>query len=350
MLFTIAAESATPTANRLSGLTMGKVIAAIWMLLWSLVTLTLDVTVLVLVVQAMLAWSYPVASGTITQSEVRHEAGENRDREVVDVKYQFHVSERDFTGSRVQFFSVLRSRPQEVVRLVKSLPVGQPVEVFYNPSQPSDCALDRALDGQPLFLGLLLLPFNLAMVGSWRFAVRMHRGIRNSRIKREGDRWIVRRSQGDPFAVALIVAGTINVVAIFFLSSTNLSASVGIMSLVWLTLVGLTSLAYWQTSSAVRNDLPILMADNVARTLIWPSTSTSNSEQTIPVTQLCAVEFEEVLTPTSNGKNALSYSVAVKFVADEDQVMTRLVLQTTNGNEAETLADFLDDWTGHNRT
>ena len=346
MLFSIAAESATPPENSSGGFTMGKGLVVIWLLLWSLITLAVDLAVLLIVAQTMLAWNYAVVTGTISQSEVRRNAGEKGDKIAADVKYLFRVDDRDFTGSIVSLFDVVRIRPLATEQLVKSLPVGKSVEVFYNPSDPSVCILNRSLDGRPLFLGLLLLPPNLVMFAGWRFALRVQRGIRNSLIQPDGNRWIVRRWHGSPLAVALIVAGAIDLVAIILLSPSDLSANTIVLSFVWLALIGMTTLAYWHTLSAIRKDLPILIADNVSRTLIWPSTTADCSDQTISVAQLRSVEFGEASTPMPNGRNGLSYSVSLSHITEEGQVITRLVLKTTNANEAETLADFLDDWTG----
>ncbi len=348
MLFSIGTQSASPTANTSGRLTMGKAFVAVWLLLWSLVTLAADVIILVMMVQTMLAWSYPAASGTITQSQVRHEARANGDVVQAGVTYQFRVNDRDITGSRLSFFDAKRSDPQEVARVVESLPVGKQIVVFYNPTEPRDCALDRSLAGRPLYLGMLLLPFNLVMVGGWRWALRSHRGVRNLPMWLEGDRWIVRRSRGSPFAVALIVAGLLDLAAIFFLSPSDLSASFGAMSLAWLTLIGLTWLAYWHTWSSARSEPPVLIADNAARTLSWPATSADSTDDapTIAVAQLRAVELDESVTTATNGATDLSFLVTVSYLAKDGQAMARLVLKTTDGHEAETLADWLDDWSG----
>jgi hypothetical protein len=260
-----------------------------------------------------------------------------------DVTYQFHVNGQEVTGSRLSFFDVRQGEEQDAAFVVKSLPVGKSVEVFYNSHEPTDCALSRSLAGRPLYLGLLLLPFHLVMVASWRWAVRKHRGVRDLPMRLEGDRWIVRRAHGSPIVVALIAASVLDLGEIVVLNSTNLSTNIVATSLAWLILIGLTWLAYRHTWSSARSEPPALIADNIARTLSWP---TAGSDQTVAVAQLHAVELDETVTTTANGDVNVDFAVIVKYGADDGQIMTRSVLMTTNGHEAEILVDWLEDWTG----
>jgi len=335
MLFSVAVQSANPPVKSSGGFTLGKGIIAIWLLLWSLATIALDVSVLVAVSQTMLTWNYPVAKGTISQSELRRNAGETGDKVIAEVKYLFQVGDRKITGSRVSFFDVVRIRPRAAEQLVKSLPVGKSVDVYYSPAEPSNCALDRSLGGRHLFLGLLLMPLNLVMVAGWRFAVRARRGSRNSMIQPDGNRWIARRLHGSPLAVALIVAGVITLVAIILLSPSDVADNFGI-----------PTIAYWKTSAAIRKDLPIFIADNDSRTLIWPLTAEDCSEKMTRAAQIRRVEIVEQSSPMTDRAGELSYLLSVTYVTDEGQITTQRVFETANDSDAEELANFLDDWTG----
>lgn len=346
MLFSVAVQSANPPVKSSGGFTLGKGIIALWLLLWSLATIALDVAVLVAVSQTMLTWNYPVAKGTISQSELRRNAGETGDKVVTEVKYLFQVGDRKIAGSRVSFFDVVRIRPRAAEQLIKSLPVGKSVDVYFSPAEPSNCALDRSLGGRPLFLGLLLMPLNLVMVAGWRFAVRTQCGIHNSMIQPDGNRWIARRLHGSPLAVALIVAGAINLVAIILLSPSDAADNLGAMSIVWGALIGIPAIAYWKTSAAVRKDLPIFIADNDSRTLIWPLTAEDGSEQTTPAAQIRRVDIVEQSSPKPDRASDLSYLLSVTYVTDEGQITTQRVFETANDSDAEELASFLDDWTG----
>lgn len=346
MIFSITAQSAATPASSSGRFSLGKGLIACWLLLWSLITISLDVTVVVKATETALTWGYPVANGTISKSELRHDAAQAGDRGAVEITYQFRIGDREFTGSRAHFFDIARLGTREAKRLIKSLPVGQAVEVYYNPTEPVDCALDRSLGGRPLFLGLLLMPLNLVMVAGWYFARRAWRGLHNSMIQPDGDRWIVRRQYGSPFAVALIIAGAINIVLIILLSSLDVSDNLAVMSVVWTALVGVPTLAYRKTSAEIRSDLPILIADDNSRMLIWPSTAADGPEKTIRATQVRRVEVLEMPSPTSSQAEASCYSLSVTYVTDEGHEMKQLVFETENGIDADSLAYFLNDWTG----
>ena len=342
MLFSAAVPPVNHTPNKPRGRVLGTGFAAGWLLLWSFCTLAIDVILIVMVIETLLSWSYPVTHGAITQSEVRRNAGANGKSIRAEVKYQFRVEGRDFTGSTLSFFKMNWSSRQEADRVVQSLPVGQQVEVFYNPSEPNDSALSRSLDGRPWFLAALLLPFHLIMIGGWRGVWRSYHGIRNQPMQLEGDRWIVRRSHGSPLVVALIVAGAINLASIFLVSTYDQCASISVMAVVWLLLISLTCLAYWKTWSSARNEPPVLITQNAARSVTWPASMADNTDLTISATQFCEVKLDVA----ADGETHLSYSVLVTYVADDGQTTTRLVLKTTHGNDAELLADWLDDWSG----
>ena len=346
MLFSAVAPSSNRTSHAPGGRVIGTGFAAAWLLLWSLCTLAANVTVIVMVAQTLLSWNYSVARGTITHSEIKHDAGVTGKSELADVKYQFRVDGQDFTGSRLSFFNMNWSSPQEAARVVQSLPIGKPVDVFYNPAEPNECGLDRSLDGRPLFLAVLLLPFNLVMIGGWRWAWRNYHGLRNLPMRLEGEQWIVRRSHGSPFVVALIIAGAIDLSVIFLLGSSDLYARIGVMSFVWLFLIGVTGLAYWHTWFSARSEPPVLIADDATRTVSWPTANAESSDLTVAAAQLRAVTLDEAITTAADGKTDLSFSVWLTFIGDDGQPTTRLVLKTNDGHEAETLADWLDDWSG----
>ena len=342
MLFSAAVPPTNHTPIRLGGRVFGTGFATGWLLLWSFCTLAIDLILIVMVIQTLHSWSYPVTHGAITQSEVRRKAGANEKSIRAEVKYQFRVADRDFTGSTLSFFKMNWSSRQEADRVVQSLPVGQQVEVFYNPSDPNDSALSRSLDGRPLFFAALLLPFNLVMIGGLRGVWRSFHGIRNQPMQLEGDRWIVRRSHGSPLVVALIVAGAISFVSVFAVGTYDLCSNSSVMSVVWLLLISLTCLAYWNTWSSARNEPPVLITHNAARSVTWPASMADNTDLTISATQ-----FREVkLDVAADGETDPSYSVLVTYVADDGQATTRLVLKTSHGNDAELLADWLDDWSG----
>ena len=346
MLLFIAAPSAHRPPNAARGGLFGSGFVAVWLLAWSFLTLAFDVIVMAMVLQTVLAWSYPVASGTITHSAVRHDAGAKGTSILAEVKYQFRVADQDYLGSRLSFFEMNLSSLSEANRVAKSWPVRRQVAVYYNPSDPHDSALDRSLDGRPLFLGVLLLPFNLVMIGGWRWSWRSYQGLRKQPMQLQGEQWIVRRSHGSPFVVGLIAAGLSSFVALFIAGLSDLYSSLIAMSILWLLLMGLTGLAYWHTWQSARSEPALLIANEATCTVSWPATNADNSDLSIAATQLRAVELTESVTTAADGETDFSFAVSVTYLADNGQLTTRPVMKTNDIREAEVLADWLDDWSG----
>ena len=345
IFFTVARSASQPhtSAERF----LGSGFAAVWLLLWSLITLVFDGIIMVMVGQTLLAWSYPSVPGTITHSEIRREMASEGDAFHADLKYQYAVNGQDFIGERRSFFNMSWSSSRTASRIVRSLPVGQQVEVFYNPRDPHDAALNHSLDGSPLFLMLFLMPFNLVMVGGWRWTVRSFRGVRALPMRREDDRWIVRRAHGNPFVVALIVAGAISFVSVLIIGFGEWTTSIGVTSGVWLFLIGMSLLAYWHTRSTVLSEPPVLIADDAMHTVTWPARDDDGSDLTIAASRIRAVEVDETPTHDHEGDTVPDYSVQLVFTGDDGQPTKRLVLKTSNGTEAGLLADWLDEWSGH---
>ncbi len=320
--------------------------AAVWLLLWSLFTLAFDGFIVFMVARTMLAWSYPSVPGAITHSEVRRDAGLDGDTFRADLKYDFQVNGRNFTGDHHTFINTNWSSSREPTRIVRSLPVGQRVDVFYNPRDPQEAALDRTLDGMPLFLALFVTPFNLIMVGGWRWAMRKFHGLRDLPIRREGDLWVVRRAHGNPLAVTFGVAGAISLVGVFVIGFAEWSASLSVMSSVWLFLIVMSLLAYRHTRATARSEPPVLIVDAASRTVTWPAKDASQSDLTIAASQLRAVELDATPIPDHDTETIPDYSVLLTFTAADGQPSKRLVLKTTDGTEAELLSDWLNEYAG----
>src|SRR5437867_3536388 len=138
IFFTAARSASRPhtSAERF----LGSGFAAVWLLVWSLITLAFDGIIVVMVAQTMLAWSYPSVPGTITHSEIRREMASEGDAFHADLKYQYVVNGQDFIGERRSFFNMSWNSSRAASRIIRSLPVGQQVEVFYNPRDPHDAA------------------------------------------------------------------------------------------------------------------------------------------------------------------------------------------------------------------
>lgn len=323
---------------------IGSGFAAFWLLWWSLFTLFYDSIIVFHTLKTWQAQSYPRVPGEITHSDVRGDAGNAGNSFRADVRFRYTVNGEEFTGTRLHFFGFHENNLVLIKGVVENFPIGKQIDVFYNPGDPNDSALSRTLDGLPLFMLLFLTPFNLIMVGGWCWVARRVRGVRTLPVRRDAERWLVRRTNGQPLVVAAIVAGMASVAAIFIVGLGGWADGLGSMTATWAGLLGLSGLAFWHTRSVILREPPVLVLDNGLGTVTWPSTADAPAFS-LPRSRLLGVEIDDSPQPDDD-ENAWDFSILLSFNGEQGQPAKRLVLKTTSGTEAAALADWLEDWVG----
>ncbi|MBC7819833.1 MAG: hypothetical protein IAG10_23360 [Planctomycetaceae bacterium] len=217
------------------------------------------------------------------------------------------------------------------------------VEVIYNPNDPSDSALDRTLNGMPLSFALFLLPFNLLMVSGWCWISRRVHGVRSLPLRREGDRWCVLPTNGQPWAVALTIAGLVSFVSIFVVGVGGWSDHLSVMIAVWAVVLGLSGLAYWHTRTLVLREKPVLMLDDGLATVTWPP-SADTPEFSVARSRLLAIEISADRQRDRDDDSSLIFSILLRFTGDDGQSTQRSAFQTTNSIEATSMLEWLEEW------
>ena len=315
--------------------------ALLGLLLWSLIVLVPDGLLFFLTAKNVVAQWYPSVPGEITHSAEQREVGESFDTEV---RFRYAINGQEFTGNRLHFLNLRDvSRPAKAQRTLARYPVGQRVEVIYNPNDPSDSALDRTLNGMPLSFALFLLPFNLLMVGGWSWVARRINGTRSLPLRRDGNRWCVLPTNGQPGIVAIVVAGVVSFVLIFVVGIGGWSDNLSTMIAVWAVVLGFSSLAYWHTRTLVLREKPVLMLDDDLATVTWPP-SAGAPELSIARSRLLAIEISD--DRQRDQDSSLSFSILLQFTSDDVQPAQRLAFQTTNSIEATAMLEWLEEWTG----
>ena len=323
---------------------IGSGFAAFWLLWWSLFTLLFDSMIVFHTLKTWQARSYPSVSGEIIHSDVRRDAGNEGNSFRADVRFRYTVNGAEFTGQRLHFFGFHENNPVLIKGVIEHFPIGKQVEIFYNSDDPSDSALSRTLDGLPLFMLLLLTPFNLIMVGGWRWVARRVAGIRTLPVRRDAEKWFVRQTNGQPLVVASIVAGAASVAAIIVVGFGGWADGLVSMTATWVGLLGLSGLAYWHTRSLILREPPVLILDDAVEAITWPSSDNAPAFS-LPRSRLLGVEIDDSPQPDDD-ENAWDFSIMLSFNGEQGQPTKRLVLKTTSGTEAAAIADWLEDWAG----
>lgn len=112
--------------------------------------------------RAGLSEGWPTAPGRILKSEADMRLGKGP-RHIADVRYEYEVDGRRYTGSKVQFSQGNYRSNAEAQAVVGRYPVGTEVAVRYDPNDPAVAGLESspASAMQTLWLGViaLLMPF-----------------------------------------------------------------------------------------------------------------------------------------------------------------------------------------------
>ena len=318
----------------------GSGFTEVLLLLFSLGTLAVDVMVLLGATKTVFAQSYPSVPGEIIHSEVR-ETGSSKNHTIRgEVRYRYSVDGQEWTGDRVHFHGMSAGSRNAAQKVVDAYPKGRTVDVFYNSRDPRDAALSRSINGLPLFGALCLTPFNLIALGGLTWVLLRITGRQSLPLRREGTRWCVLPTNGQPIVVAMMLLGFASIPTLFFVLLCGWTESVSAMLMTWVLLLGSSGLAFWHTRSLVRHELPLLILDDDSVT--WPMT-TDAPEFSVARDRLRSVELEEA--PQSQNSSS-DFRIQFEFIGDDGQPVKRLVLKTHSGMEAASITDWLEDWAG----
>jgi hypothetical protein len=317
--------------------------AVFGLLVWSLIVLVPDGLLVFLTAKNIAAQWYPSVPGEITHSAEQLEGHESFDAKV---RFRYSINGQEFTGQRLHFLNLRDvSRPSKALRTLARYPVGQRVDVLYNPNDPSDSALDRSLNGMPFSFALFLLPFNLLMLAGWNWLSRRVRGLRSLPLRREGDRWFVLPTNGQPWGVALTIASLLSFVSILIAGAGGWSDDLNVMIGVWIVMLGLSGWSYWHTRSLVLREKPVLIWDDNPATVTWPP-STDTPECSVARSRLLAIEFGDDRQHGGDEIFSLTFSLLIRFIGDDGQPAQRVACQTTNSLEATWLREWLEERMG----
>jgi hypothetical protein len=146
-------------------------IATTMVVLWSLMTLTIDAVLIWQVIEQRSSTSYAKTSGVITHSELIKEAEEDTGPYyIADIEYRYRVDEKDYDGDRYRYGPDTEG-DKSAQEIVKEYPVGKKVTVYYDRQDPHDAVLSVGLERADLFPVMLAVAFNVAMIALWCWAV-----------------------------------------------------------------------------------------------------------------------------------------------------------------------------------
>jgi len=122
--------------------------------------------------QARASATWPSVTGTLAKAQVGETAVR---RYFADVRYSYRVDNKDLTGSKVRASDGEYKVRDGAVQAIRGLTAGQPVEVFYNPSNPRMAVLCPGAGFQEYALLFVPVMISGIGVGAFWFLLRMRR-------------------------------------------------------------------------------------------------------------------------------------------------------------------------------
>lgn len=116
--------------------------------------------------RASAAW--PTVAGQVTSSDVRHSTdSEGGDSYSPEVTYAYEVDNRSYENSTIKFGENSYNSRREAERITGRYPVGQPVNVAYDPNDPGRSVLEPGVSGGSyivLSIGVVFVVISLVIL------------------------------------------------------------------------------------------------------------------------------------------------------------------------------------------
>lgn len=301
---------------------------------WSLVTLIFDGMLVFNAYRQLEAKSYPVATGTITHSEVTEHHGDDSTTYGVDVKYDFEVAGRRYAGDCYRY-GQMSSSDKSAHKIVASLPVGEQVDVHYNPADPSDSVLVVGVQSSDLFMALFLTPFNLIMVSGWyAIVVVLFPGLAKAMVgsPRVVGRGFKRRLVLEPasrLVPAAAVLGITSFLSIFVVAfGFGFNPPMAVIKVVWAIVLGLSA-AMLMRRPGFSLQGKGLVVDDVENTLTLNDATQNRPKTVIPLGSVVGIEA------APKGK---AYEVLLIYSDKEMAECREPLIEVDDSDRAESLA------------
>lgn len=197
--------------------------------------------------------------------------------------------------------------------------------------------------GSALFMLLCLTPLHLILLSALTWVTLRLRGLRNLPLRRNGSRWMLLPSNGQPLAVAAIVLGVLSVPSLMLAHANGWSGSTSAMLMLWSAIISFTVLAFCHTRSLVHRETPTLILDDAAAEVIWIP-SPEQSVITVPRSRLRKITIDDDSGSEHSDEPNAIFTLSWQFTDADGQLAERFIFKTRRGLEAVSLADWLEEW------
>lgn len=320
----------------------GFAFVALWIVLWSLGTLSADVAQVYNLARQRAASSFPSVDGTIVESKIVEDRDADGTTYTALLRYTYQVAGRDYTADRDRYYTVSVGQ-RAAQRIVEAHPVGSKVTVYYNPADPSDALLRPGIAAGDSFMLLFMLPFNIIMLGSWVFAANLPRRTDKTpgglRIVDGQSELRVRPAWWSPIIVSAVAVSIVSVVLVFvvgFFSGFD-QPSAQAMAATWATVFAVAIFAYAAASSSRRD----LVLDRVRDLVFLPAKVFGGAPAPVERSRFFAVDLVEQASTDSEGQSSMRYLSMLRWHGDEGQPAEASVFPQSNKQRGQQVAAWL---------
>ncbi|MBI3882343.1 MAG: DUF3592 domain-containing protein [Verrucomicrobia bacterium] len=296
-----------------------------WLLLvfglfWSGITLTFDGFVARSIWQRWSAQNFASAPGRVTHSEViRMRGSKGGSSYRPKIVYTYEVDGRTLTSEQYHFGEMSSSDARWANAVLAQHPVGREVTVRYDPADPKRAVLKTGIEGDELFVGLFLTPFNAIMLAIvWLALASLRRKFSPEAggvsLRTERLRTRARMAAFLPFHAAVAAAGGVGFVLIFIIGFTSgFNPSVRVAVAGWSVVLCAAALAFGRRWMRIHSGAEDLVLDAGTQTLTLPCNRGRKRPVEVAFGEVAAVEVKRHERTSSKSGTTYSYSPTLQL-------------------------------------
>ncbi|NMO21456.1 DUF3592 domain-containing protein [Pyxidicoccus fallax] len=308
---------------------------------WALFTLGADVLILQDPARDLLALGWPSVTGTITHSSVRELRGKGTTYHL-DVRYTYDVGGQHFQGVRYRHFN--RGLPDrgEVEERARRYAVGTEVPVFHSPGDPSRAVLEPGVTGGDLFMLMVLLPFNLVLVGITLSPLRRKAPGGTVSPEQRAGRLYVTLDDTSPVVAGAYGAGYTTLACIVLVGiPTRFHPSLPLVALAWAAILLVSLFAAGWKRSRLASGHYELVVDPRARRLSLPAILDRKERRDVAWDDIRDITVETHTQTSSRGGTQTSYRPTLVLAAGDPERRQEALVDWADADRAAALADWL---------
>lgn len=299
--------------------------------------------------QYVRSMKYSTVIGKVTHGEVVDTSSDDSMRYEPRFKYEYEIGGQHFIGTRYRYIVERFNKAEDAAALVKQLPVGSQVLVFYDPHAKTDSVLKRDISERELLTLLLILPVNVVPLAVWvALARRLRERERNREtgglpVLRVGDEVRVRIMRYSPCTYGAIATSCTALLAAVLGGALGREAPTGwaLPCTVFLMTLAVGGYAIFHQREKQESGIYDLVINKSTQRIKFPETARQFKQVALPLAAVAAVRVELHEDDCSEAEVRYRNVILLK---DPSQSVT--ICHWLSESESSQLADWLKEELG----